>query len=282
MKKLYNKKSYEELTMITYNKKMDSKRILDYLAKGVDPLTGESLPSDHLLNDPLIVRALWEVKFSLENIQKNYEESGEDLSMNQAEEIIFLNLKKWRLELAREKAVNPYIIIPNNPLIRAIKKKVKTKNDLQLIKGFGPAKIQQYGEKILKIINKQDQFTNKKDIEPLTNNNTIDKFIPKCNIGLFSEEEQDILEDYGYWMESLVNGKTTATSDSERIFINAAKNLDIDKVDDERYKTYIKYLMRLKIVTEDGFEDIMRIPTTITDTWISRDDLKRIYPHRKG
>lgn len=37
----------------------EAKRVLDLLANGIDPATGEVLPSEHVLNSPTVIRALF-------------------------------------------------------------------------------------------------------------------------------------------------------------------------------------------------------------------------------
>ncbi len=51
-------------------------------------------------------------------------------------------------------------------------------------------------------------------------------------------------------------------------------------VQDEKYKAYIKYLQRLNIIGTQEYKRVMEIDRTIKDTWMSREELKKIYPQR--
>lgn len=69
---------------------------------------------------------------------------------------LFGRLKAWRLDLAREKSVPPYVIFKNSVLEEISSE--KPKNDLELlqINGIGDAKLKQYGAAILRIISEGD------------------------------------------------------------------------------------------------------------------------------
>jgi ATP-dependent DNA helicase RecQ len=61
-------------------------------------------------------------------------------------------LKTWRLDLAREKSVPPYVIFKNSVLEEISSVKPKNKMELLQINGIGDAKLNQYGEDILQIV----------------------------------------------------------------------------------------------------------------------------------
>lgn len=65
---------------------------------------------------------------------------------------LFGRLKVWRLELARQKSVPPYVIFKNSVLEEI--SSVKPTNDMELlqINGIGDAKLRQYGADILRIV----------------------------------------------------------------------------------------------------------------------------------
>jgi hypothetical protein len=54
----------------------EAKRVLDLLAKGVDPETGEVLPPDHVLNSPSVIRALFLGAQALANVRIKAEKSN--------------------------------------------------------------------------------------------------------------------------------------------------------------------------------------------------------------
>ena len=128
-------------------------------------------------------------------------------------------------------------------------------------------------------------FTNKiisgikKLRQPVTRKAPIDcydqSFYPQCSIGHFKEDEQEVLYEYGAWLDGLISGKVKASSEEEMKFLAAAKQLDMNTDLEFKYKVYIKYLNRLKIVSSPDYEESMRVETKIDDdSWISRKDLK--------
>ena len=66
---------------------------------------------------------------------------------------LFGRLKEWRLKLAREKSVPPYVIFKNSVLEDISSEKPQTDMELLQINGIGDAKLKQYGSDILRIIN---------------------------------------------------------------------------------------------------------------------------------
>lgn len=50
---------------------LDESKILSTLAEGVDPFSGEPLPSGHLLQNPQVVRALFHAAGALDHQKKN-------------------------------------------------------------------------------------------------------------------------------------------------------------------------------------------------------------------
>lgn len=124
------------------------REVIEMLAKGINPLTGEILSEDSFINNHIVVRALHEAVQSM-NIELP---SDEDLSLYEDEKKLFEILKKWRLELCQEKNVPAFVIIENKPLIRVSKTKPNTIEELKNIKGFGDVRISEYGEDIINIV----------------------------------------------------------------------------------------------------------------------------------
>ena len=61
-------------------------------------------------------------------------------------------LRTWRAERAKQDGIPPYMIANNRQVAGMIKQKAGTKTDLLKIGGIGEAKIAQYGEEILKLL----------------------------------------------------------------------------------------------------------------------------------
>ena len=64
------------------------------------------------------------------------------------------NLKKYRMDKAKERKCRAYIIFSDTTLNSLLELQPKTISELEKVYGFGPSKIELYGEDILKIINK--------------------------------------------------------------------------------------------------------------------------------
>ncbi len=67
---------------------------------------------------------------------------------------IFKELKVYRLNKSWEEKIKPYYIYNDNQLKDLISKMPRNKEELQMVAGFGEAKINKYGNDILKIIEK--------------------------------------------------------------------------------------------------------------------------------
>ena len=61
-------------------------------------------------------------------------------------------LKKYRLETSRKESIKPYFIFNNEEMENLIEINPKTKEELLKVKGFGPKKLEKYGEDILNIL----------------------------------------------------------------------------------------------------------------------------------
>lgn len=68
---------------------------------------------------------------------------------------LFGRLKAWRLELAREKSVPPYVIFKNSVLEEISSAKPMSDMELLQISGIGDAKLKQYGEDIFRIVGEE-------------------------------------------------------------------------------------------------------------------------------
>lgn len=64
-------------------------------------------------------------------------------------------LKKYRLETCKAEGIKPYFIFNNAELDDLIQKNPKTKEELLKVKGFGPVKVEKYGDGILRILNRK-------------------------------------------------------------------------------------------------------------------------------
>lgn len=67
---------------------------------------------------------------------------------------IFKELKIYRLNKSREEKIKPYFIYNDNQLRDLISKMPRNKQELQAVAGFAEAKVNKYGDDILKIVDK--------------------------------------------------------------------------------------------------------------------------------
>jgi superfamily II DNA helicase RecQ len=65
---------------------------------------------------------------------------------------LFERLRAWRLERAREDEVPAYVVLHDATLRELAAAKPATERDLAAVKGFGPAKLERYGEDVLAVI----------------------------------------------------------------------------------------------------------------------------------
>lgn len=70
---------------------------------------------------------------------------------------VFVQLREWRKRTAAEEAVPVYTIFTNEQLAQIVEKEITTKSGLQQIDGIGEARVNKYGDQVLKIIAEQRQ-----------------------------------------------------------------------------------------------------------------------------
>lgn len=93
-------------------------------------------------------------KYQIEPKYIEQVEKKEEIQNKKSDAEIREKLKKYRLEKSREENRKPYIIFTDKTLEDLIEKRPKTKKELVNIDGLGEYKIENYGEDILKIINR--------------------------------------------------------------------------------------------------------------------------------
>src|ERR687897_2288452 len=77
---------------------------------------------------------------------------GAVASSGPADEGLFERLRAWRLERAREDEVPAYVVLHDATLRELATAKPANVLDLASVKGFGPAKLERYGEDVLAVI----------------------------------------------------------------------------------------------------------------------------------
>lgn len=76
----------------------------------------------------------------------------EDVTLADFEEGIYKALRDWRNDQAAKETIPPYMVAHNRWLKQMVKMRVKDKEDLLQIKGFGEKRITKYGDDLVKIM----------------------------------------------------------------------------------------------------------------------------------
>lgn len=116
-----------------YNKKY-SLTEEDFMEQGIEEKIEETI-------EEAIVKSITEevVEVKIDKKEKSYEELVDEL-------------KKYRLNKSREENIKSYFIYNNEMMEELITVRPKDKKELIAIRGFGPAKIEKYGQDIIQII----------------------------------------------------------------------------------------------------------------------------------
>jgi len=85
-------------------------------------------------------------KRNLSAMRTIYEDSEPDSPL-------YLDLKKWRSDTAREQGVPPYIVFNNKTLAAIAAQHPTTHDELLEVSGIGPSKAERYGDELLEMIN---------------------------------------------------------------------------------------------------------------------------------
>ena len=99
--------------------------------------------------DRELKRASAELAAMTEDIE---DEVAEPEAQTVHDEQLFQKLRVWRLEQARAQSVAPFMVAHDATLIELATRKPSTIQQLQGIKGFGPRKVESYGQGIIGVI----------------------------------------------------------------------------------------------------------------------------------
>jgi len=83
--------------------------------------------------------------------------TGEVIAAPEPDAALLKTLIAWRLALAKEKRVPPYVIFNNQTLEEIARHKPTTPEALEKIKGIGPAKMTHYGETVVELVKAHDE-----------------------------------------------------------------------------------------------------------------------------
>ncbi|MGH4139478.1 NERD domain-containing protein [Clostridium sp.] len=125
--------------------------ISDFLVENNKPIIMNNMAKYSLTEEDLIKEK--QEKHTEEIINKVEKISNDEIPKNDDTEIYKL-LKEYRLNASKVEGIKAYLVFNNAELDLLIRSKPKTKDELQQVKGFGPKKVEKYGDGILEIINR--------------------------------------------------------------------------------------------------------------------------------
>ncbi len=79
------------------------------------------------------------------------------------DQALFERLRAWRLETARGMGKPPFVVFPDKTLKRIAASRPASLEELDAIKGIGPAKLEQYGQSVLAIVSGQEGITDSQE-----------------------------------------------------------------------------------------------------------------------
>ncbi len=123
--------------------------VVELTAAGVAVMKGQSEPPA-VLHDLIPTRRPASAHSSRQRVTKLIEEVPEFLDRDSSHR--FEKLRQWRRKIASEKNLPPYVICHDATLKLIAIKSPKNIAELSKVRGMGPAKIAQYGDEILKVL----------------------------------------------------------------------------------------------------------------------------------
>jgi ribonuclease D len=79
-------------------------------------------------------------------------ERDSELDLSPEDDAVARRLHDWRRERAVRDAVPAYVVAPNATLTAIVRRRPETLAELVEIKGFGPTRVEKYGEEILAVL----------------------------------------------------------------------------------------------------------------------------------
>jgi len=157
-KEVPEKNMYEAANYLIENNKEE---IVDYMAKyslKQEDFIDESLRGNSKIAINSKDNEVPEVNAKIEDKQDETIQSNDNTNTNRSPSSndnteVFELLRQYRLKTSREEGFKPYMVFNNEELNSLIENKPENKDELLKIKGFGPKKVEKYGEAIITILN---------------------------------------------------------------------------------------------------------------------------------
>lgn len=129
-----------------------AKEIIEALAEGIDPTTGELLPEDHVCNKGEVVRAFYTVFNELKTKRGGAKNIPSDYDVN-----LYEVLREVRKELSELEGRPAFMIFNNDTLQDMAAKAPTTKAQFIEVYGIGAYKAEQYSDPFIDAIKHYQQ-----------------------------------------------------------------------------------------------------------------------------
>lgn len=129
------------------------KEVLKNLITGFNPITGEELSNEHIINNPIIRKTFMDIYETLNSLEsQNKDNKIEEIELSDKENELYNVLREWRRKLSIEISKPLYIISSNNALKYISKLKPRTKDEFISIKGISEKFFDLYSDDVIKIL----------------------------------------------------------------------------------------------------------------------------------
>ena len=160
---------------------------------------------------------------SKKKIAKEKTQLEQNLYEDMESKIIFDELKNYRTDKSKEKKVPPYVIFQDKTIIELSNFKPTLLSNLHKINGLGTARVEQYGEDIIKIITENSSSENQNLFH--TNTHTEDEYE---NHELQWSAKNDLELEYLYLEKKLtINKLSKKFNSNDAVIRGRLKRLDL-------------------------------------------------------
>ena len=127
-------------------------KIIVDLSNGIHPVTGEVFDREILGSDEALSRALQKLALTTQDNIMIIKKGDSKCETIRAENPLWKELRKWRINKAREIGKPGYCVLSDKVLWSIIKGNVSEREDLLFLKGIGRAKYDSYSAELIDII----------------------------------------------------------------------------------------------------------------------------------
>ncbi len=160
--------------------------IIRLIRRGIDPTTGEVFDTSMLSSNPELRNEI--SKLALTAFNGSRVSKPEPLNaLNRDSNMLFDQLKDWRLNTAMELGVPAYVVFTDQELWNIAEGDICSKEELLFVKGISDKRFELYGDELFDIIRDYIEFSNKLSIFILFPFSTIARrlFLTLKRLGFF-------------------------------------------------------------------------------------------------